>query len=446
MSKTLSSTSIDRYTVVAQVLAKVAAGMVFSCAIRAVANKPIVCISGRVIRPSVRTLQRWLENYQAGGIVALEPKSRASEEPSKVLSADFLSYLVKTKTNDPDASIPEVIRQARLLGIIGEEAPLSRVSAWRAARRLNLPIFATKGVENQDMHRYGYAHRMQMVLGDGKHFRAGVKSRRRVVISFIDDASRMILGATVGKSETSVLFLACLWKVITRWGTPGIIFLDNGSGFIAKDVAIICARLGIGLVFGTAGYAEGHGKIERYHSTLIQDLLRTFRDNPLIDADCAALELRIEHYNVHVYNRRSHESLAFTAPEIRFLTDKQALSPLSDPERIRHHFIITEFRKVSRDNIVMVRRVPYEMPSGHAGTNVEVHRHLLDKTVSVLHEGRKVELRRVDLVLNADTRRKPISRAKDRAHLVPARTAATIAFEKDHQPLVSHAGDCYEES
>lgn len=445
MPKTLSDTSIDRYTAVAQVLAKVAAGMTVSRAIRAVAKTPVLGLNGRFLRPSVRTLQRWLASYREGGILALALKSRASAEPSHALSADFIRHLVKTKTDDPDASIPEVIRQARLLGVLADDASLSRVSAWRAARRLNLPIFATKGVENKDMHRFEYPHRMLMNLGDGKKFRAGAKARKRVVITFIDDASRFVLGAAVGKTETSALFLACLWQVITRWGIPETIFLDNGSGFIAKDVATVCARLGIGLIFGTEGYPEGHGKIERYHLTLIQDLLRTFRGNPLIDADCAALELRLEHYNTQVYNRRLHEALPNMTPETRFLTDKRALSPVADPERIRHYFIINELRKVSRDNIVMVRRVPYEMPCGHAGTRVEVYRHLLDKTVSVIHEGRMVRLSRVDTVLNAMTRRKPARPAKAETLRVPPKTAATMAFERDHQPLVGPSGDCYEE-
>ena len=446
MLKTPLDTSIDRYTAVASVLAKVASGMTLSRAFRAVAKTPIRCLDGRVMRPSVRSLQRWVALYQARGINALVSASRLSALPSATLSEDFLRHLIDTKTRDPDASIPEVIRQARHFDIIGANERVSRVSVWRAARRLNLPIFASKGVETTDMRRYEYAHRMQMVLGDGKHFRAGAKERKRVVITLVDDASRMALGAVVGKSESSALFLACLWKVLLRWGRPEHIFLDNGSGFIAKDVAVVCARLDIKLVFGTVGHASGHGKIERYHRTLIKDLLRAFRGNPAIDPDCGALELRIEHYLAHDYNRNAHESLPERAsPEGRFLADALALSPLSDPEQARQLFIITARRKVSRDNIIMVRRVPFEMPRGHAGTRVEVHRHLLDKTVSVIHEGRMLELSRVDPLLNAKTRRGQKTSGEAIAAKIPAKTAATLRFERAHQPLVGPAGDCHEE-
>jgi hypothetical protein len=40
---------------------------------------------------------------------------------------------------------------------------------------------------------------MQMVLCDGKHFRAGAARLRRVALFFLDDATRMGLHVVVGK-------------------------------------------------------------------------------------------------------------------------------------------------------------------------------------------------------------------------------------------------------
>lgn len=440
MPKTPLDTSISRYAAVALVLAKVAAGMTFSRAVRQVTKSPIRHVDGTSLRLSVRTLQRWVAAYQSGGLDALAPISRVSADASKVLSANFLAYLVQAKTGDPDASIPEVIRRAKEDGIL-DYAP-SRVSVWRAARKLNLPIFATKGVEEKDMQRYEYAHRLQMVLADGKHFRSGLTGRKRVVITFLDDASRFALGAVVGTSESSALFLRGLWKVLLRWGLIEHFFLDNGSGFIAKDCAIVASRIKIGFIHGTAGYPEGHGKIERYHQTLIADLLRSFPANPEIDSDLGALELRIEHYLKTDYNRRIHESLAGLTPEQRFLADELQLRPIMDPDILRQHFLITDRRKVSRDNVIMVKRIPYEVPRGYAGTWIFVHRHLLDRTVSVMHEGRLVQLAKVDKILNSKTRRaRP---THDQPARRPVKTAATLRFDHDHPPLVGDSGDFFD--
>lgn len=442
MSRDPEDTAIDRYAAVTQVLARVAAGMTLSQAIREVVKTPQRGLSGKKLRLSRRTLQRHLAAYQAGGIKALQPASRREEAPSQVLSDDFVRFLVATKTADPEASIPEVIRRAHQSGL--NVTDVTRISVWRAARRLNLPIFARKGPTNDDMRRFAYAHRLQMVLADGKHFRAGREGKRRVVITLLDDATRFALGAVVGTSESTELFHAGLWKVLRRWGSMQSFFLDNGPGFIAKDTALVCARLNIGLILGTAGYPEGHGKIERYHRTLTQDLLRSWRGDPTVDPALSALELRIEHYLRHDYNRRPHESLNGQTPEQRFLSDSLPLVPLLDVDAARRLFVIAKIRKVSHDNVIKVRGVLYEMPRGHAGKRVQAFRHMLDGTIYVMHEGRPFELSPVDLVLNAVSRRGQ-GKSKPAVVPIPAKTAATMAFDKDHPMLVDDDGNYFEE-
>lgn len=448
MLKPPSETAIARYAAVSQVLAKVAAGMTLCRATCEVAKTPPRHLDGRRMSLSVRTLQRFIAAYQEGGIEALELKSRASSSPSKVLTEDFLAFLVRAKALDPEASIPDVIRSAQRLGIVSDAR---RVTVWRAARRLNLPIFATKAVENDDMHRFEFAHRMQMGLADGKHFRVGAKNKKRVVVTYLDDHSRFALGAVVGTSESSRLFLRGLWKVLLRWGYFDRLFMDNGSGFTAKDCATVAARLGLGSIFGTEGYAEGRGKIERYHRTLTRDLLRSFRNNSQVDSDLLALEYRIEHYLMNDYNRRGHESLDYIAsekrfqtPEERFLSDGLPLRPVESPDKVKEHFVITERRKVSRDNVVMVKRVAYEVPRGHAGRWVDVQRHLLERTVSIIHDGRLIELAKVDKILNAVRGRAKRSKGEKETTLQPFRTAATILFDQNHQPLVGKSGDFFE--
>jgi len=165
----------------------------------------------------------------------------------------------------------------------------------------------------------------------------------------------------------------------------------------------------------------------------IADLLRSFPNNPAIDSDLGALELRIEHYLKVDYNRRIHESLSGLTPEERFLGDDLPLRPIVDPEISRQHFLITDRRKVSRDNVIMVKRVPYEVPRGHAGKRIDVHRHLLDRTVAVMHEGRLVQLARVDKILNAVTRRARPAKAEVAAR--PVKTAAPLPLSK----IINHS-------
>ena len=110
--------ALARYGAVSQVTANVAMGITSSRAIRLVAKTQIVHLSGKPMRLSVRTLQRWVVAYQSGGIDALRPVSRRSLTASKVLPGDFIKFLIATKKQDPDASIAEVIRRAEHHGLV----------------------------------------------------------------------------------------------------------------------------------------------------------------------------------------------------------------------------------------------------------------------------------------------------------------------------------------
>jgi len=278
---------------------------------------------------------------------------------------------------------------------------------------------------------------MQMVLTDGKHFRVGPKRRRRVAMIFLDDATRFGLCAVVGKSERLELFVRGLWATLSRWGLFSSQFVDNGPAFIAKDAALICARLDIALIHGTPSYPEGRGKIERFNQTIEQDLLRSFDGNPDIDSDEKSLELRLNHYLQFIYNPRHHESLG-TSPERRFLDDKIALRVDLDLQNLKNHFTVKICRKVSRDNIVKIRSALYEMPRGYAGLRVDLSQHLLDGTVSCLHEGKELVIKPVDTLLNALSHRakKMAKQPKPR----PTTTAAGKLFYRNYQPIVGPDG------
>jgi hypothetical protein len=207
-----------RHAAVSVVLAKVVAGVSTHVAVgEALQNGGIVLSNGQRIRVSRRTLFRWVADYKAGGFDALVPKSKKSNTPTRALPKAFMEFLIAQKTKDSEASIPDIISAARILEII-KEGEISRTSAWRAAVRLNLPVLNVQKKSNSTKRRFEYKHRMQMVFCDGKHFRAGVRKRKRVVFTFIDDSTRRVVGLSVCRSENKRDFLRGLYKVILRVG------------------------------------------------------------------------------------------------------------------------------------------------------------------------------------------------------------------------------------
>jgi transposase InsO family protein len=436
--------AILRHRAVSLVLARTEAGLSVSAAIDEVLQNGFVVLSaGQRLRASRRTLHRWIERYQAKGFDALAPANRRLSEPSRILSPKFVEFLVTQKNSDPEASIPEVIRSAELLGIVGEDE-LSRTTVWRAAAKANLPLIGVQKKSNSTKRRFEYKHRMQMVLCDGKHFRAGVGRKRRVVFTFIDDSTRKVLGVTVCRSENRYTFLKGLYEVILHFGKMVCLYLDNGSGFISNDGYLICARLGIHLINGTEGYPEGHGKIERYNRTQYGDLLRTLAGDPSVHDSFASLETRIGHYTFNLYNNRSHESLHQT-PNEKWRADSLPLRVVDDKDALAREFLITKTHKVSADNIVKAGGQLLEMPFGYAGTKVHIAHHLLDKEFGFLHEGKMILLKPVNLAVNAKTKRSGrLTKTKPENSHGPIRTAARIAYEKVFEPIVTSDGDFIE--
>jgi len=434
-----------RFAVVSRVKAKKAGGMSLSQAILRMGKCRYIDTKDKLRRVSSRTIHRWMKGFNEKNIEGLCNQPHQMKGVSRVLSEKFIEYLKEQKKEDPEASVPEIIQRALFANIISKNENISRVTVYRACLTLNLPLMQKRSVKYKDMMRFSYDHRMIMVICDGNHFRAGASRRKRVAFFFLDDASRLGLHVVVGTSETAVLFLRGLYEVIGRFGLMKIMYFDLGPGFIANDVATIAASLGISIVHGEAHYPEGRGKIERFNRTVNADLLRSLDGNPEIDPDCKALELRLQHYLKDVYNLRKHESLKPDSPFSRFSNDTKELRfPKSDQE-LRSFFVVKEDRKVSKDNIISVDGISYEMPSGYAWTWVSAHRRVLDGTIAVLHEGKLIDLHPVNLEENARSKREQRKKEPPPTETPPSKTAATMAFDKDFSPIVGPDGNFFKD-
>jgi transposase InsO family protein len=436
----ISPQALFRYQAVSAVHVRLLAGMGLSQAVREVASQRFPDWRNQPRSLSERSLYRWLDAYKREGLPGLQPQLRSHVAESVALPPKLLDFLRAEKQADPEVSVPELLLRARLRGVLAEDDRVSRVSVWRACRRMGLPLGRVRKLVDRDMRPFQYPNRMLMVLADGKHFRAGSSRLRRVALHFLDDATRYGLGVVVGTSESTELFLQGLHQTIRRYGLMKALYLDRGPGFISDDTCMVVARLGIKLIHGTAAYPQGHGKIERFHWTLIQHQLRTWDQNPEIDPAPSALALRLSHWLDQVYNHAPHEALG-QPPYQRWQSDPRPLEFPPDIEWFHDQFLLSYQRHVSHDNLVPYENVDYELPRGYAGQMVSVTRHLLDGTLSIVHEGRRLVLHPTNRNANAYCRRGRQASSPPAAPDPPPQTAASLAFDADFQPLVDDEGN-----
>lgn len=305
----LTHDALLRYQVVSLVRAHVLRGERLADAVRVVAALDHASPDGNLCRVSVRSIYRWLADFECKGFAGLMAKPRETGAVSRVLDPRLLDFLVQGRGSDPGASIPELLRRAEEHGLLTSRSAVDRTTVYRSLVRLGVSTARTKKERGRDMRRFAYEHRMELVLSDGKHFRAGATRARRMAYFFLDDATRLGLHVVVGTAESAELFLRGFHDVLRAQGRMGILYLDKGPGFVATAVAEVCRHLEIALIHGETRYPEGHGKIERFNQTVTRAVLRAFDGRPDVDPACPALELRLAHWLREIYNHTPHESL-----------------------------------------------------------------------------------------------------------------------------------------
>ena len=436
-----SEEALFRYLVVSAVLVRIGQGTTQAEAVAEVSATPFPTLDGDLREATRRTIYRWLSRWRTDGIAGLEPAVRVATEASRVLSAQVAAFLVDEKNADPKASVPELIRRARLRGLVEEGEQIDRVTVWRVLRRMGASTRRQKRPHGGDTRSFEYPHRMQMLLCDGKHFRAGKARAKRVALFFLDDASRMGLHVVVGTAESAALFLRGLYEAIRRHGLFDIAYLDRGPGFIALDTASIIQQLGALLILGSAGYPQGRGKVEKFNQTALAAVLRMLDGADDVDPDCGALALRLGHWLREIYNHTPHESLGKdVTPWQRWSSDERVVRQPEDDAELRGHFVLRETRKATKDHLVPWEGQDLELPKGLAGQRVELHHQVLDDTVSVRHEGRFVRLHPVDRHANAVSRRGRTASPVEPPPATPRPSAAELAFRRDLAPLVGPDG------
>ena len=425
-----------RYLVVTQVCAAVVAGTGKTAAIKEVSSRPQLGLRGRLLRIGERTLWRWLAAWEEAGVAGLAQAAREPQASS--LPAAFLELLVELKQSSPETSLPEVIRIARASGVIAENEPIDRTTVWRQCKRHGLPTRRRNAAKKDRQRPWRFPNRMLCVLADGKHFRVGAKRLKRVVVFFLDNATRFILAAVVGTSESAALALRGLRKVIRRWGLLSCLYVDHG--FEYRDLMRACATLRIALILGAKAYPEGHGALERFNRTANEQLLYGWLGNPAIDPELAALERRVEHWAFEQYNHTPHEALDHDTPAQRFHADLRALVIPSSEAAVDKAFVTSFNRRVTNHNCVSIDSVLWEIPIGHRGEKIDIFRNMITGTLAVQHKGERVQIQPADLINNA-YQRDDSAPARQPGQPGPRPTAADIAWDRDHPPLPDDDGN-----
>jgi putative transposase len=329
--------------------------------VRALAERDHLGPTGERVRVSRNTLDRWIRGWRTGGFEALLPDPRVGRPR---VEAELLELAVTLKREQPRRAAAQIAR------IITERCGTSphQRTLERHFRRVGLDreLAAARG-GLRAFGRFQAEAPNQLWTADALHGPA-VAGRKAYLFAAIDDHSRCLVGYRWAHAEDTLRLEAALRAGFAARGLPGVLYVDNGSPFVSRQLERCLAVLGIRLTHSKPGQPQGRGKIER--------VFRTVREQFLVElqsrggaADLEELNRLFGAWVEGVYHHREHAETG-QAPMERFLAG--APPRLPSPAELREAFLWAEHRQVTKQAMVSLFGNRYQVDPALVGATVEL--------------------------------------------------------------------------
>jgi hypothetical protein len=213
---------------------------------------------------------------------------------------------------------------------------------------------------------------MRKLVSEGKMKPSEIskkKAKRTCLVAFLDDASRLIVGARFFFSE-SVAHIKTVFKhAVLTYGVPAKLYVDNGRNFCSDDIRIACAAMHTALIHCTPYYAMGKGKIERFFRTVRSCCLSCLGHVISLEE----LNNRFDQWLQNEYNRGKHSALDDESPLKAFLKKIEGrmrrIPKHITPEEL---FFRKETRLVAKDATFKLNNMLYETQEQYIGKKITV--------------------------------------------------------------------------
>lgn len=346
--------------------------------VRALTEREHTGPSGKPVRVSRATIDRWIRDWRRGGFDALVPNPRRVDPRTP---AEVLELAVALKKEVPQRTAAQV---AAILRTHSGWSPSER-TLQRHFVRLELNT-RPNGVPPEAFGRFEAEAPNLRWTGDALHGPT-VAGRKAILFAFIDDHSRLFTGYRWARREDTVRLEAALRTGLAGRGIPASIYVDNGSAFVDKQFLRACASLGIRLVHSKPGRPEGRGKIERAFRTVRDQFLVEIGSGRELD-NIARLNTLFTAWVETVYHRRLHRETGQTPIE-RWSAGEPAVLPT--PARLREAFLWSAWRTVTKTATVSMHGNSYEVDAALIGRKVELVFDPFDlTTIEVRFQGRSM--------------------------------------------------------
>jgi putative transposase len=215
---------------------------------------------------SMRSLERYLQAYEAGGFEALKPKVREKHGSLREQNPEVLKRALELRMELASRSVGQIIRLLEFEGLVEQGTVKSRT----LSRYFQEQGWSKKDIQKEVKKAFRHFEHEQpndCWQADTQHWgylphpNQPGKRKKVYLIAIIDDHSRRIMHAEFFYEERYPRLERCLQKAVLKYGVPHVFFCDNGSVYNAKQLHIICARMGTKLVHAKPYSPESKGYV-----------------------------------------------------------------------------------------------------------------------------------------------------------------------------------------
>lgn len=252
---------------------------------------------------------KWIERFRQGS--ALSDRSRRPHTSPKRTQAPMEQRLLLLRGDHPAWGARKLRRRLLDLGERQVPAP-SVIQAILTRHGLIDPIESDK---HRSFKRFERDEPNDLWQMDYKgHF--AMDQGRCHPLTMLDDHSRFNLTLKACRDERGETVKSALIEAFERYGMPRCLLADNGAPWGSygreshwTELEVWLLRLGIRLIHGRPLHPQTQGKEERFHRTLVAEVLgrRCFEDLQQVQA---AFDVFRTIYN----HQRPHEALGMKVP------------------------------------------------------------------------------------------------------------------------------------
>jgi len=323
---------------------------------------------------SERTLRRYLAEYRQQGFAGLKPKGK-SQPRTEIIAPQILEQAILLRREVPRRSIAQIIQilewEGKVQPGILKRSTLQEKLSERGYSTRQMRLYADSGVAAR---RFQRRHRNQLWHSDikyGPYLPIGPKGELKPVflVSFMDDATRLILHGAFYPTLDQVIVEDCFRMAIQKFGVPESVYFDNGKQYRTQWMTRTCSKLGIRLLYAKPYSPEATGKIERFNRVVDSFISEASLEKP---QTLNRLNELFQVWLSECYQNKAHSAFENKmSPETAFRSDKHALR-FADPEVLKNAFLHSESRQVDKSGCISFMGKKYEVGLIFIGSKVDV--------------------------------------------------------------------------